>query len=175
MTARSALTLSCAVLLLSACAGPRPYEPPTQPAPSEPPETVETQPGSPPTTVEPPQPLPPPAPREPVLSPASRALVDQAQAQLVSKNYAVAAGSIERALRIEPDNALLWIELAKVRAAEGNYAQAENLARKAISLSTHAPRAQARAWDVLGDVYRAQGKNNEARDAELKADSLLRR
>src|SRR5690606_41436302 len=112
-----------------AVAGPRLYEPPTQPAPSAPPGTVETQPGSPPPTVEPPQPLPPPAPREPVRSAASRALVDQAQAQLASKNYAVAAGSIERALRIEPDNALLWIELAKVRAAEGNYAQAEKIGR----------------------------------------------
>jgi Flp pilus assembly protein TadD len=72
---------------------------------------VQTQPAPPPATVGEPQPLPAPVIREPVLSPASRALIGQAQAQLASKNYPVAASSIERALRIEPDNALLWIEL----------------------------------------------------------------
>jgi tetratricopeptide (TPR) repeat protein len=113
--------------------------------------------------------------REPVLGPASRALVDQARVQLAAKNYAVAAGSIERALRIEPDNALLWIELAKVRQAEGNYVQAENLARKAISMATQAPRAQSQAWQLVADTYRARGKNIEAQEAEAKAKSLTRR
>jgi Tfp pilus assembly protein PilF len=105
----------------------------------------------------------------------SQALVQQAQAQLAVKNYAVAAGSIERALRIEPDNPLLWIELAKVRQAEGNYVQAENLARKAVSMSVQAPRTQAQAWQLIAETYRARGKNIEAQDAEAKAKALLRR
>lgn len=161
--------------LLGACAVPQPYEAPRTPPPAEPGAPVETQPGSPPSTVDEPQPLPAPASREPVLGPASRALVDQARIQLAAKNYAVAAGSIERALRIEPDNALLWIELAKVRQAEGNYIQAENLARKAISMSIQAPRAQSQAWQLVADTYRARGKNIEAQEAEAKAKSLTRR
>lgn len=92
--------------------------------------------------------------------------------QLASKNYAVAASSIERALRIEPDNPLLWIELGRVRQAEGNYVQAENMGRKALSMSTNAPRAQATAWSLIGDSYRARGKNNEAREAYAKAEQL---
>ncbi|NLG75166.1 MAG: tetratricopeptide repeat protein [Xanthomonadaceae bacterium] len=165
-----------AMAMLGACAAPRPYEAPRAPTPSEEPQPpVETRPGSPPTTVEPPEPLPEPASREPVLGPASRALVDQAHIQLASKNYAVAAGSIERALRIEPDNPLLWIELAKVRQAEGNFVQAENMARKAISLSVQAPATQARAWQLVADTYRARGKNIEAQEAEQKAKSLTRR
>src|ERR671918_1345745 len=125
---RTNLLLLAASALLAACAVPSPYERPAPPS-EQPPETppAETRPGEPPSTVEQPQPLPPVV-REPTLGAASRALVTQAQTQMATKNYAVAASSIERALRIEPDNALLWIELGKIRLAEGNYVQAENMA-----------------------------------------------
>lgn len=113
--------------------------------------------------------------REPVLSPASRALVGQAQAQLASKNFAVAASSIERALRIDPDNPLLWIELGKVRQAEGNFVQAENMGRKAVSMATNAPRAQSAAWTLIAQSYQARGRNSEAREAQLKAATLSER
>jgi predicted Zn-dependent protease len=158
--------------LLAACAVPSPYQ---KPAPPEqtPPETppTETRPGEPPSTVEP-QPPPAPVVREPTLGAASRALVSQAQTQMATKNYVVAASSIERALRIEPDNPLLWIELGKVRLAEGNYVQAENMARKAVSMSVNAPRAQSSAWRLIADSYRARGKNIEAQDAQARAETL---
>jgi tetratricopeptide (TPR) repeat protein len=159
--------------VLSACAVPSPYEkpapPPEQPPPQGPP--AETRPGEPSTV---PEPTPPPAPvvREPTLGAASRALLNQAQTQMATKNYVVAASSIERALRIEPDNPLLWIELGKVRFAEGNYVQAENMARKAVSMSVNAPRAQSSAWRLIADSYRARGKNIEAQEAQARADSL---
>ncbi|HKR37684.1 MAG TPA: tetratricopeptide repeat protein [Steroidobacteraceae bacterium] len=158
---------------LTACAVPSPYQkpaPPPEQAPETPPST-ETQPGQSPSV---PEPLPPPAPvvREPTLGAASRALVSQAQTQMATKNYPVAASSIERALRIEPDNPLLWIELGKVRFAEGNYVQAENMARKAVSMSVNAPRAQSSAWRLIADSYRARGKNIEAQEAQARADSL---
>ena len=112
--------------------------------------------------------------REPTLGAASRALVGQAQTQLATKNFAVAASSIERALRIEPDNPLLWIELGKVRQAEGNYVQAENMGRKAVSMSA-APRAQSAAWRLIAESYRARGKNSEAREAQARAEGLTAR
>ncbi len=163
-------------LLLGACSVPQPYRP-TTPTPSVPPQsgappTVETQPAPLPPTVEEPQPLPAPVIREPVLSPASRALVGQAQTQLEAKNYAVAASSLERALRIEPDNALLWIELGKVRQAEGNYVQAENMGRKAVSMATNAPRAQSAAWSLIAESLRARGRNPQAQEAQARADQL---
>jgi tetratricopeptide (TPR) repeat protein len=171
------LLACCVVVIAAGCAVPQPYEapPPSPPSTEEAEPGVQTQPGSPPATVESPQPLPEPVNREPVLSSASRALVSQAQAQVTAKNYAVAASSIERALRIEPANPLLWIELAKVRQAEGNYVQAENMARKAVSMSVQAPKAQAQAWELIAESYRARGKNLEARQADDKADALLRR
>ena len=162
-------------LMLGGCSLPNPYQP-SSPAPTVPPvegpPTVETQPAPTPPPVGEPEPLPAPVVREPVLSPASRALVGQAQTQLASKNYAVAASSIERALRIEPDNALLWIELGKVRQAEGNYVQAENMSRKALSMAGNAPRAQSAAWSLISESYRARGKNSEAREAQMRAEQL---
>ena len=170
---RKHLLLLAASALLAACAVPSPYaKPPPPPPPSETPP-AETQPGEPPSTVEQPQPLPP-AVREPTLGAASRALVSQAQTQMATKNYPVAASSIERALRIEPDNPLLWIELGKIRLAEGNYVQAENMARKAVSMAVNAPRAQSSAWRLIADSYRARGKNIEAQEAQARADSLTR-
>jgi len=163
-----------AAFAVSACTVPEPYKTPAPPAPvpptqQEPP--VQTHPAPPP---EPPvvsrEPLPPVV-REPTLSPASRALVSQAQLQLQSKNYPVAAASIERALRIEPDNPLLWIELGKIRQAEGNYEQAENMGRKAASMAVNAPRTQSTAWMLVAESLRARGKNAEAREAELRAGS----
>jgi tetratricopeptide (TPR) repeat protein len=167
---------------ISACNLPNPYAPPTNPqrvpggAPSLPPspapqEPVEQQPTPEPAPEEPST----PPPREHQLSSASHALVDQAHAQMASGNYAVAAGSIERALRIEPNNPLLWIELGKVRQAEGNFAQAENLGRKAVSLGTGDPRAQSAAWRLIADSLWARGRTPQALDAEARADALVPR
>ncbi len=118
-----------------------------------------------------PEPMPPPN-RPRTLKPASRALVAQAQNQSKAGNDALAAVTLERALRIEPDNPLLWIELAKVRQNEGNELQAENLARKALSMATGDGRTQAAAWRVIAQSYRARGRNPEAREADLKAANL---
>lgn len=177
---RIAWTLLLGGALLAGCAAPPPYRAPAPPPPApstqpEPEEPAQTQPGEPPSTVEQPPPPPPAVVQEPTLGPASRALVSQAQTQLASKNYAVAAGSIERALRIEPNNPLLWIELGKIRQAEGNYVQAESMGRKAASMSVNTPRAQASAWRLISESYRARGRNSEAQQAQARADTLSSR
>lgn len=165
-----------AAIAISACSVPQPYRAPAPPVPVPPTQEqqppLETRPTSPPEQAEPPLPLPPVVVREPTLSAASRALVGQAQNQLVSKNYPVAAASIERALRIEPDNPLLWIELGKVRQAEGNYVQAENMARKAASMSVNSPRANSTAWSLIAESLRARGKNLEAQQAQARANGV---
>jgi Flp pilus assembly protein TadD len=164
------LLMTVGLAALAACAAPRPYEPSSpQPTPTPGGTPTETQPAPTPPPIEEAAPLPAPVIREPTLGAASRALVSQAQSQLASKNFAVAAASIERALRIEPDNPLLWIELGKVRQAEGNYSQAENMGRKAASMSVNAPRTQAAAWSLIAESLRARGKNSEAREAQMRA------
>lgn len=111
----------------------------------------------------------PPAARQFHLGPATSALVSQAHAQLNGGDPGPAAATLERALRIEPDNPLLWIELGRVRLAESNAAQADALGRKALVLAGGDPAAQAAAWRLIADAMRARGRNAEAADAEQRA------
>lgn len=175
-TSISSSLLSLVTLtMLSACGLTDPYErrgstlPPEQQNSAT--SGVQTQP-APTPEMSPAEPLPAPVMRPKTLSPATKALVTQAQAQLSAGNQSLASGTIERALRIESDNPLLWIELAKIRHHEGNDAQAENLAKKALAMASGDSKAQAAAWRVIADSYRARGRNPEAREAQAKATAL---
>jgi predicted Zn-dependent protease len=116
------------------------------------------------------QPLPVTQPK--TLGPATRSLVAQAQQQLKAGQDAAAASTLERALRIEPDNPLIWLEMAKLRHTEGNAAQAESMARKALSMAGGDARVQSSAWRVIADSFRARGRNPEAREADARAAAL---
>ncbi|MBS0396329.1 MAG: hypothetical protein JSR54_17055, partial [Proteobacteria bacterium] len=72
----------------------------------------------------------------------------------------------DRALRIEPQNPLLWIEVARLRLAESDARQAESCARKALALAAGDPSARAQSGRVLADALRAQRRNQEARALE---------
>ena len=65
---------------------------------------------------------------------ATTGLLEKSRTQAAAGQYPLAAASIERALRIEPGNPYLWLELAQIHLAEGNVRQAETHARKALSL-----------------------------------------
>jgi Tfp pilus assembly protein PilF len=116
--------------------------------------------------------LPPASTRIYSLNAASTALVAQAHSQLAARNFLNAAATIERALRIEPNNPLLWLEYAQVRLNEQSYFQAESMARKALMLGNGDPRTQGAAWRLIATSLRAQNKSNEAQQADAKADAL---
>lgn len=106
------------------------------------------------------------------LSPASKALVSQAQAQRKKGDLPGAAGSLDRALRIEPSNPLLWIEMGRLRMDQRNYTQAEAMGRKALSMSVGDGRTQSSAWLLIADSLRARGKNTQAQEAFEKSQEL---
>jgi len=62
-------------------------------------------------------------------------IVVNAREAMEKGNYQVAAAQLERAVRIEPRNALLWHYLAKVRFNQGRYSLAANLASKSTLLA----------------------------------------
>jgi Tfp pilus assembly protein PilF len=136
---------------------------PAQPSPPTP---------SPVTPVPPAQPPAPTPPKQFHLGPASSALVTQAHQQADSGDFGQAAATLERALRIEPDNPLVWIELGRVRLAQNNPAQADAMGRKALALATGDASAQSSAWHLIADALRARGDNGGAADAERRAASL---
>ena len=116
----------------------------------------------------------PRAPAAPVvhswrLGAATQSLVTQARAQLANGEAVAASITLDRAVRIEPGNPLVWIELARQRLAAGEPRQAEGIARKALSLASGDPAARAEAQHALGEALRAQGRNGEARAAEARA------
>lgn len=154
--------------LMSACSV-APSRAPT-PAPESttvPPATE--QPGS--AEPEPAVPVPPaPPPRTFRLGTAASSLIAQARTLTAKGDFALAAQSVERALRIEPDNPLVWIELAKVRLAAGDEDQAENLAQRALALAAGAPREQSSAWRLIAQARLAAGDNIGAREAGAKAE-----
>lgn len=173
------LALVAAVALLGGCQSlsgppaPRP-SPPSQP--SAPPPQPSPQP-SPPESVPqpvPPPPTPPPQPQKQFrLSAASAALVKQAHTQTAKGDFAAATATVERALRIEPDNPLLWIELGQVHLAQGDPSQAEAMGRKAVALSTGDPNAQAASWRLIGDALRSRGRILDATEAYRRANAPL--
>lgn len=109
------------------------------------------------------------------LNPASQALVTQAQAQRKRGDLPGATVSLERALRIEPNNPLLWIEMGRLRMDQRNYTQADAMGRKALSMSIGDDRTQSAAWLLVADALRARGKNPEAEEALERSKALAMR
>lgn len=139
---------------------PPPPAPAAQPAPSE-----GTQAPTPPEQQAPQQ-------RQFSLGAAAASLVGEAHTQEQSRNFGLAAETLERALSIEPHNPLVWIELGRENILAGNPTQAYGMGRKALYLASGDPRAQASAWQLIAASLRAQGRNDEAYEAEEKAVAL---
>lgn len=100
------------------------------------------------------------------------ALLDRAQTDSDSGQHDAAGASLERALRIEPRNPWLWLALAQVRLAQGQYAQAIALAGKSNSFAGHLHRVQAENWQVIGKARVAQGDTVGAGEALKRAADL---
>ena len=100
------------------------------------------------------------------------ALLDRARLDSGAGKREAAGASLERALRIEPRNAWLWNELAQVRQAQGQYAQAISLAQKSNSFAVSDHRVQASNWRVIGNARVAQGDPSGAELAFKRAAEL---
>lgn len=158
--------LLAAALWLGGCHGsePRPSLPASSPVPIQP-VPAASQPLLPPPVPEPPpRPLAPP--RENHLSPATQSLVTQSRTLAQHGDLDGASSTLDRALRIEPNNPLLWIELGRLRLTENDAHQSEVCARKALALASGDRTAQAQAGHLLADALRAQKRNQEALEVE---------
>ena len=129
-------------------------------------------------TAQPPATAPerPPSPGRPArMGPAASALLGQAHAQESQGELVAAGATLERALRIEPDTPLLWVELGRLQLKENNPAQADAMGRKARALAGGEGESQAAAWHLIADALRARNRNAEAADAERRAAALAPR
>lgn len=120
--------------------------PPAQPAPPAPP--------APPLVIEP-VPTPAPEPLWPEISATSAQLLSDSRRHQDAGNLAQAATSIERALRIDPRQPLLWLELGEIYLAEADYVQAEAMATRALNLAGPYRGVQQRAEALRFEARRA--------------------
>jgi cytochrome c-type biogenesis protein CcmH/NrfG len=90
----------------------------------------------------------------------------QARTLMSHGDFDGASSTLDRALRIEPNNPLLWIERGRLRLAENDAHQAEGCGRKALALASGDPGTQKQAGRLLADALRAQRRNQEAHEVE---------
>jgi len=104
---------------------------------------------------------------------AVQVLLSRAEDQRRAGQLGDAAVSLERALRIEPRDPLLWNRLAQVRAAQGRHGMAGDLAAKSNSLAGLGDRTLKRSnWEIIAAARRAQGNTAGAREAERRASTF---
>jgi hypothetical protein len=114
------------------------------------------------------------APPRPALAPAGMppavdALAGRAEQQRQTGDYAGAAATLERALRIQPQEAYLWNRLARVRLEQGLGSQAGNLAARSNALAGSQAKLKQNNWDIIATTRRQSGDIQGALEAERMA------
>jgi hypothetical protein len=97
------------------------------------------------------------------------ALLTTAQQQQGSGDFNGASSSLERAQRIAPREPQVLFRLAQVRLSQGDAAQAEQLARRALTYANGRPDLQAELWNTIAQAREKQGDSAGAALARQKA------
>lgn len=97
------------------------------------------------------------------------ALLAEANDSYKQGNLDNSVATIERALRIEPRNALLLYKLASLRLQQGLPEQAENLAKKSALLAQGNADLKNRNWILIARAREKMGDLEGAEEARLKA------
>lgn len=84
------------------------------------------------------------------------AMLTTAQQQQGSGDLNSAAASLERAQRIAPREPQVLYRLAQVRLAQGDAAQAEQVARRGLSYANGRPALQAGLWELIAQAREKQ-------------------
>ncbi|WP_295459061.1 tetratricopeptide repeat protein, partial [uncultured Thiodictyon sp.] len=114
----------------------------------------------------------PPSPAESVvagLAPAADGLARQAEQQRQTGDYAGAAATLERSLRIAPREPYLWNRLARVRMEQGLTAQAGQLAARSNDYAGGQASLKKDNWRIIAEAKRRTGDVAGATEAEKRA------
>lgn len=101
--------------------------------------------------------------------PATASLLQQAEAAAAAGEYEQAAALLERALRVDSGDPVLWSQLAEVRLRQEDWAQAEELAKRSNQLAAQDAGLQRRNWQIIAHSRRMRGDEVGARSAAEKA------
>ncbi|MBK5354154.1 hypothetical protein JFU37_16780 [Pseudomonas sp. TH41] len=101
------------------------------------------------------------------------ALLTTAQQQQAGGDLNGASSSLERAQRVAPREPQVLYRLAQVRMAQGDAAQAEQFARRGLTLANGRPDLQASLWGLIAQAREKQGDSAGAALARQKAKVSL--
>lgn len=180
-------TLLLAVMSGCSVAPYQPTQPPVeersergQPAPDPQPEAVPAEPSD-PAVVTPlpedgaraePAPSPAPAPQPQVQqSPAVIALLSDAEQSRATGDYRGAQGSLQRAQRIAPRDPEVYYSLALTHMELEDFALAEQVALKGVSVAQGNRQQLKRLWELLAKIRLRAGDPSGSRQAADKAAS----
>jgi tetratricopeptide (TPR) repeat protein len=118
------------------------------------------------------QPLPAQAPSakpEQAVDPAIAELLNTAARQARNGDTQAAAATLERALQLDPGNALLLYRLARVRFEQGRFEEAAHLATRSSRLDPDNTQLVANNWRLIAKVRTQQGDADAAQAASARA------
>jgi len=92
--------------------------------------------------------------------PGAVALQAQAKQQQAAGDYSQATATLERALRIDAADPELWLALAQIRLAQGEPAQAADLAHRSASLAPRDTQVHQRAIELQRKAATASGRGH---------------
>ncbi|AZV29019.1 hypothetical protein CT157_24350 [Pseudomonas syringae] len=101
------------------------------------------------------------------------ALLSTAQQQQAGGDLNGASSSLERAQRVAPREPQVLYRLAQVRMAQGDAPQAEQTARRALTMANGRPDLQASLWELIAQAREKQGDSAGATLARQKAKVSL--
>jgi predicted Zn-dependent protease len=101
------------------------------------------------------------------------ALLTTAQQQQSSGDLNGASSSLERAQRIAPSEPQVLYRLAQVRLAQGDAAQAEQVAQRGLTYANGRPTLQASLWGLIAQAREKQGNASGAAQARQRAQVNL--
>ncbi|MCU0075223.1 hypothetical protein N8H71_26815 [Pseudomonas koreensis] len=101
------------------------------------------------------------------------ALLSTAQQQQAGGDLNGASSSLERAQRVAPREPQVLYRLAQVRMAQGDAPQAEQTARRALTMANGRPDLQASLWELIAQAREKQGDSAGATLARQKAKVAL--
>jgi len=81
-----------------------------------------------------------------------------------------AIASLERALRLTPDDPILWSRVAELRLRQGRFAVAENLAAKSNALAGEQRLLRYRNWLLIAEARKRRGDVAGAEKARAEAE-----
>lgn len=102
-----------------------------------------------------------------------QSLLTTAQQQRAQGDLNGAASSLERALRIAPQEPQVLYRLSEIRLMQGDAAQSEQLAQRGLTYSSGRPALQAGLWDLIAEAREKQGNTAGAAEARQKSRAFM--